>query len=247
MIQNYPLHAMLCTSCYDTRCQWSLIHVYIYVQYLRGRRTVTVFARPFANRFDCKETQTFLRVLLPKGQLSSHAMLYYIYSIAPLRQKVKNRMSERGCVVYSIITFPVPLDHAQVRIIVCAAHSKVIIPNLRICGVNNAHYRTQFCKNGDGKGETRTRGICTCQRTFRRIVGISEFTEQRQMMVLHRYRRHSDPGISRARLRRVRVRAWALDSSHLRQGKIRSLAVFSPRGLPPSLGREVVFALPSEA
>ena len=62
-------------------------------------------------------------------------------------------------------------------------------------------------------------------------------------MVLHRYRRH---GISRARLRRVRVRAWALDSPYLHQGKIRSLAVFSPRGLLPSLGREVVFALPSE-
>lgn len=51
-------------------------------------------------------------------------------------------------------------------------------------------------------------------------------------MVLHRYRRHSDVGVSRARLRRVR--AWALDSPDLRQGRIRSPVVFSPLGLPLS-------------
>lgn len=75
---------------------------------------------------------------------------------------------------------------------------------------------------------------------------MSELTEPRQTMALHRYRRHSDPGISHARLRRVRVRAGALNSSDLRQGKIRFPAVFSPLGLPPSQGQEVVFALPSE-
>ena len=53
-------------------------------------------------------------------------------------------------------------------------------------------------------------------------------------MVLHRYRRHSDAWISRAWLHRVHVRAWALDSPDLRQGKIRFPAVFSPLSLLPS-------------
>ena len=53
-------------------------------------------------------------------------------------------------------------------------------------------------------------------------------------MVLHRYRRHSDVGTSRARLCRVRVRAWTVDSPDLRQGKIRCPVVFSPLGLLPS-------------
>jgi len=53
-------------------------------------------------------------------------------------------------------------------------------------------------------------------------------------MVRHRYRRHSDAGISRARLRRVHVRAWALDSPDLRQEENRSPAVFSPLSLLPS-------------
>jgi hypothetical protein len=49
-------------------------------------------------------------------------------------------MSEQDNTVYSIIIFPIALDHARVaHVIVCLAHSKVIIPNLRICGVNNAH------------------------------------------------------------------------------------------------------------
>ena len=35
---------------------------------------------------------------------------------------------------------------------------------------------------------------------------VAELREQRQMMVLHRYRHHDDLGLSRARVRRVRVR-----------------------------------------
>lgn len=45
-------------------------------------------------------------------------------------------------------------------------------------------------------------------------------TEQRQMMVLHRYRHRSDRGLSRAHVRhdRVRIHVEALDFPELHQG-----------------------------